>query len=171
VALTIETLSSQRFNSFCHWTGVVISGVAVGVRVGSCVGVAVAVAVAVGVGVSVGGRGVAVSVGDGMAVEVGARVGVGNEAHALLPNNIPTKIAIIITMMNVLLVILGTPSKIHLSTKVTKEHEEKTFVNLRVLRGYFSSVIAGACAHQQLLFDSCLRPVRSCRPDRSLRST
>jgi len=30
-----------------------------------------------------------------------------------------------------------TPSKVPLSTKVTKEHEEKTFVYLRVLGGYF----------------------------------
>jgi hypothetical protein len=149
VALTIETLSSQRFNSFCQFTGVVISGVAVGLGGwGSGVGVAVAVAVAVGVEVAVGGRGVAVSVGDGIAVEVGAGVGVGNAAHALLLNNIPTKTVTIITMLNVLLVILGTPSKVRLSTKVTKEHEEKTFVNLRVLRGYFSSVIAGACANE-----------------------
>jgi len=28
------------------------------------------------------------------------------------------------------------PLKIRLSTKDTKKHEEKTFVNLRVLRGY-----------------------------------
>jgi len=43
------------------------------------------------------------------------------------------------------------PSKIRLSTKVTKEHEEKIFVSLRVLREYFSSVVAGAHAHEQLL--------------------
>jgi hypothetical protein len=29
------------------------------------------------------------------------------------------------------------PSKIRLATKVTKEHEEKIFVTLRVLGGYF----------------------------------
>jgi len=38
-----------------------------------------------------------------------------------------------------------------LSTKVTKEHEEKIFVTLRVPSWIFSSIVAGACAHEQLL--------------------
>jgi len=39
----------------------------------------------------------------------------------------------------VILNFTAPPAKIRLSTKVTKEHEEKTFVTLHVLRGYFSS--------------------------------